>query len=44
MTHLSFGDFCWLITQLYPEKGGSLFFIIKNLETLDKTEFKSINI
>lgn len=41
MTHLSW-DFCLFSDSIIPEKGGSLFFYIKNFENLDNTEFKSI--
>ena len=38
MTHLSL-VICLFSDSIIPEKGGSLFFIFKNFETFDKTEF-----
>lgn len=42
MTHLSFGIFVALTTQLYQKKGGHCFFIQQFNETLDNTGFKYI--
>jgi hypothetical protein len=38
MTNLSW-NILVLDDSIIPEKGGSLFFIFKNFETFDKTEF-----
>jgi hypothetical protein len=42
MTHLSLG-ICLFSNSIIPKKGGSLFFVLKNFEALDNTEYRSID-